>query len=79
MPPAYTGISSKEGGWDGKEDRELGSCVDGLWGWGLVVTAGSWLLQLNPRSPGDREGCAGIWFLPSEFAAWNAVSAQARG
>lgn len=60
----------------------MGSCADGLWEWGLVGLQGpkaAWLLQLVLRSPGDREGCAGIWFLPSESAAQNAVSAQAQG
>lgn len=38
----------------------------------------AWLLQLGLRSLGDREGCAGIWSLPSESVAGNAGSAQAR-
>lgn len=41
LPPAYKGIRSKEGGWGGKGDREMGSRADGLLGWGLVGTAGS--------------------------------------
>lgn len=47
--------------------------------WGLQGPKAAWLLQLGLRSPGDREGCAGIWSLPSESAAQNAVSAWAQG
>lgn len=60
----------------------MGSCADGLWGWGLVGTAGSQgclAATAGLRSPGDREGCVGIWSLPSESVAGNAVWAEARG
>lgn len=38
MPPAYTGISSKKGGWGGRRDREKEG--RGLCGWALVVGLG---------------------------------------
>lgn len=50
----------------------------GAW-WGLQGPQAARLPQLGPRSPGDREGCAGIWSPPSESAARNALSAAARG
>lgn len=47
--------------------------------WGLQGPKAAWLLQLGLRSPGDGEGCSGIWSLPGESAARNATSAQAQG